>query len=154
MVARSQTKIYWIWDQMVRRCTLPRHKDFKNYGARGIGVCRDWLNFEKFVEDMGEPEVGMTLERIDNGAGYSNNNCRWASRKEQANNFRRNVVVTYRGKEQSLSMWADEIGLSAKALHTRYRVGDRGEFLFRPAIVRAKPSMSSYPRRAREQVLA
>ena len=71
---------------MVKRCTCPTAIDWPRYGARGITVDPRWLDFRNFLEDMGERPAGKTLDRIDNEAGYSKTNCRWATYSEQARN--------------------------------------------------------------------
>lgn len=117
---------------MLRRCYTPTNRDYRNYGARGISVCERWKSFALFLEDMGEAPEGMTLERIDNNGHYEPGNCRWATRKEQARNLRKNIVVEFRGESLPLISWCEKLGLRYHAVRQRYTVGDRGDALFRP----------------------
>ena len=87
-----------VWRSMWRRCTNPRVPEFHNYGGRGISVCDRWKDFFLFVSDMGERPSGFTLERVDNDAGYSPDNCRWASRAEQLLNRRNTLKVSIEGQ--------------------------------------------------------
>lgn len=79
---------YWIWSSMIQRCTNPKNKHYKNYGARKIYVSDSWLKFSNFISDMGNRPEDFTLERIDNSKGYCKENCKWASRLENNNNKR------------------------------------------------------------------
>lgn len=83
--------LYGTWKTMIQRCTNPKVKQYKDYGGRGIAVCKAWRDsFAKFLEDMGEkPSPQHALERRNNDKGYGPSNCYWATRKEQAANKRR-----------------------------------------------------------------
>ena len=60
-------KLYWVWAAMIQRCENSKNKQFYNYGARGITVSKEWrISFNQFLKDMGIPNDGMTIERIDN----------------------------------------------------------------------------------------
>jgi hypothetical protein len=74
---------------MKNRCYNKNSEAYHNYGGRGINVSDEWHDFEAFYKDMGDKPEGLTLERVDNDAGYSKDNCVWASRKAQVRNSRR-----------------------------------------------------------------
>ena len=113
------TLTYEVWGAMKARCSNPNCSDFNNYGSRGIKVCKRWLKFENFLEDMGEKPKGLTLERKDNNKGYSLRNCKWATYKEQNRNSRHNRTITYQNKTQCLIAWAEQLKLHENMLGKR-----------------------------------
>ena len=119
------TQVYNTWVCMRSRCTNKNSDQYPYYGGRGIEVCERWMrSFESFLEDMGKPpKHTRTLDRIDVDGHYEPSNCRWASRKDQARNRSSNSMLTFQGKTQCQSAWAEEMGISAKSLSYRITHG-------------------------------
>lgn len=111
---------YRTWSSMLRRCRYkaenPRH------GGRGIEVCDRWNEFQSFYEDMGpKPSAHHTLDRIDNDGDYEPGNCRWATRKEQANNRNNSIYVTIDGNDIPLSDAAKLLNISYGTMYWRLK---------------------------------
>lgn len=118
------SKIYRRWYQMKDRCYSPKNADYAYYGGRGITVCKRWRDsIQNFIDDMGMPEEGMTLDRLNNNRGYSKSNCAWVSRADQSRNRRYVIRVFYRGtkKMQTLQEVSKMTGISVATLYYRYR---------------------------------
>ena len=85
----ARTRPYRVWAAMIYRCSNEACKDFRHYGGRGIAVCEEWRDFQKFWEDMRIGyQPGLEIDRIDNDGNYEPKNCRWATRSQQMKNCR------------------------------------------------------------------
>jgi len=116
-------RAYGVWQAMRDRCNNPQRSDYPRYGGRGITVCKRWEKFENFFEDMGTPPAGLTLDRVDNNAGYSPENCRWASRKQQTYNSSHMHYITLAGCTKHLAAWCKDFELKEGTYHSRRRRG-------------------------------
>ncbi len=116
----KHTAEYRTWAHILTRCENPSCEDFGRYGGRGITVCERWHNYELFLSDMGrKPSVSHSIERIDNSLGYSPENCKWATPKEQANNTRRNLRFEFGGEILTLAQWSDRLQINYGTLKKR-----------------------------------
>lgn len=87
------TNLHRVWLSLRQRCNNPKNKSYKNYGARGIKVCRDWDEFgvfETWALAHGYTQ-GLTIERVNNDGNYCPENCTWISRGDQNKNTRRTL---------------------------------------------------------------
>ena len=129
----SDTPTFHSWASMRGRCMNPRNRVYADYGGRGIKVCPEWDSFERFLADMGEQPLGMTLDRKNNNGPYAPENCRWATRTEQVRNRRVSVIYNFQGEALNIADWADRFGLPYKTIWNRYVIrGWRGDKLFSP----------------------
>ena len=116
------TKEYITWANVKARCTNPNNNAYKNYGERGITICKEWLNsFETFYNDMGNCPESFSIERVDNNKGYNKNNCIWASPKTQSMNRRSNFIVKYNNVEKPLKQWCEDLNLNYKKVFARIK---------------------------------
>lgn len=112
---------YAAWAAMKQRCENPKAKQYCDYGGRGVTVCKEWSeDFAAFIAYIGlKPSPSHSLDRIDNNGNYEPGNIRWATKLEQDSNKRTNRLITYKGRTQTLTAWAREIGISEKTLANR-----------------------------------
>lgn len=107
---------------MKRRCYNSKDRKYKNYGAKEIKICNEWLNdFKKFYDWSMENgyQERLTIDRIDVNGNYEPSNCRWVNQKIQQNNRTNNHEITFKGKTQNLSQWAIELNISYDCLERR-----------------------------------
>lgn len=110
---KSKTREYKIWKSMIRRVESKKSISYKNYGGRGIIVCPTWRkDFQYFYDDMGPAPYNTSIDRIDNNGNYEPGNCRWATRSEQARNYRQNHCITYLGETHPVVVWAEKLNIT------------------------------------------
>jgi len=123
----EKTKLYYVWASMKNRCYCSTFRQFKDYGGRGITVCKEWIKFENFLKwanDNGYNEK-LTVDRIDNDGNYTPDNCRWTTRKIQARNtrpLRLNNTSRFRGVSFSNARqrWLAQIMINYKGKFLGY----------------------------------
>lgn len=118
---QRRPRLYRIWADMRTRCNNPNFTKYADYGGRGISVCEDWQRFKPFqawAMENGYSDA-LTLDRKDNNEGYSPENCRWVTQKEQCNNKRNNHLLTYNGETLTIAQWARRLGVNYFSLHDR-----------------------------------
>lgn len=121
----TESAEYLSWIHMKGRCMNPRNAKFKDYGARGIKVCLEWVNdFARFFSDMGpKPSPSFSLDRIDVDGDYTPANCRWADIKTQARNKRHHRIVELDGAHMPLSEACERTGVNYRSALHRLNTG-------------------------------
>lgn len=135
----SQTRLYQCYHSMMARCYDIKNQSYIRYGAKGITVCPEWqgkngfTNFAEWALSHGYAD-NLTLDRYPNQKGnYEPKNCRWATPKQQANNFSRNVLITKDGETHTMREWCDKLGLNYYMVASRYENGwDEDKLLIPP----------------------
>lgn len=121
----SKNPLYAVWTMMKQRCSNPKCKDYKWYGAKGIKVCPEWLSFKSFYDwsiANGYRE-GLTIERIDINADYFPQNCKWITNEEQATNRSTTHYLNYNGETHSVTEWSIRLGIPRTTISNRVRLG-------------------------------
>lgn len=114
------------YNGMKQRCYNTKNSQYKNYGARGIGICKEWLlNPNSFFEwgILSGYKKGLTIDRIDVNKGYEPKNCRWITMAEQQSNKRSNVIVECKGEKVTLAEASRRIGISESTVWMRVKRG-------------------------------
>lgn len=120
----TNTKLWKTWAGVVERTTVKTSSHYHRYGAVGIGIHPDWLNFEKFAAYLGNPPSDKhSIDRIDNNKGYLPGNIRWATAKEQAANRKTNIRVLIDGIPMILAEAAKTLGVSKSTVSRWYACG-------------------------------
>jgi len=113
--------VYGVWAAILTRCENPNHKQYKDYGGRGIKVCDEWHDAQVFIDWAlaNNWRKSLTLDRVNNDGNYEPSNCHWVTRKENNRNKRSNRLITFDGKTQTMAEWAEELNISYHALKHR-----------------------------------
>ena len=114
----THTSLHNRWKSMKQRCLNANCKAYKNYGARGIKICDEWLEFNNFYNwsiNNGYDEK-LELDRIDNDKDYSPSNCRWVT--PLINNHNRRITAKIDGI--SLKDFSIKYNISYQTVHARY----------------------------------
>lgn len=131
-IMSENSRLNYIYKNMKQRCYNTKCKAYKNYGGRGITICDEWLDesivtrqwtkgwfaFKQWALSHGYNDT-LTIDRIDNSKGYSPENCRWTTPKEQSNNTRMCHYVVYKGQRMTISQWCDKLNLDYNMIKQR-----------------------------------
>lgn len=138
MNEKDKKRLTIIRHSMYCRCYYPTTNGYKNYGGRGIKMCKEWINtpqsFYEWAINNGYKD-GLSIDRINVNGNYEPSNCRWVTKEVQDNNRRTSRKITYEGKTQTLSQWSKEYNINSTTLSDRLKAGlSIGEALNKPVI--------------------
>lgn len=129
--------IYAKWASMKSRCLNPNSTMYSEYGGRGITVCEEWMEFEPYRDWALTHNYSdnLQIDRTDNNKGYSPDNCRFVTRKENGRNKRNNVNLLINGETKTASEWAELVGINLNTLYWRIGRGWHTDDLLKPTRV-------------------
>jgi len=120
----SKHPIYIVWDHILQRCNNKKCLEYKYYGGRGIKVCKAWMKFENFRDDMlSTYKKGLLIDRADNNKGYYKENCRWTTSKISNNNTRHNKLITINKTTLNIRQWEEKMGFGRNTISSRIKNG-------------------------------
>jgi hypothetical protein len=106
---------------MKQRCNDKNHRQYHNYGGRGIAVCDEWMtSYQAFLRDMGrKPTPSHSIDRINNDLGYFKDNCKWSNNFEQQNNRSNNCKVLFNDVVMTMSQLSRELNIPKTTLRRK-----------------------------------
>ena len=121
----SGSKLHKAWCSMRYRCHNPNCKSYKNYGGRGITICKEWDSYEVFRDWALANGFAsdLSIDRIDVNGNYEPSNCRWVSAKTQSNNTRKNHYLTCAGETHTIAEWSAITGIKWQTIKARINMG-------------------------------
>ena len=133
----ANPRLYTVWSSMKHRCEDPKREKYKDYGARGITVCKAWHDPMAFIDwaVTSGYKPGLQLDRKDNDKGYCPENCHWVTPKQNSNNRRSNQFITISGETKTISAWASLTGISPNTLYSERR--EKGSECVKQTIIKA-----------------
>jgi hypothetical protein len=138
-------KLYNVWYNMIQRCHDEKHKNYKDYGGRGIKVCHIWKsNFNNFYNwaIKNNYQDGLQIDRINNDKNYEPFNCRWITHKENQQNKRPRKdlrLIEINNETLTIKEISSKYNIPLTTLNSRYLKGKRGSDLIKPVSVKNRP---------------
>lgn len=122
---KSYSRIYGLWRGMIARCEYKKNISYNNYGGRGITVCDEWKDFEKFLEWSLKNNYAdnLSIDRIDSNKNYEPNNCRWVPISEQGKNKRDSIYISIDNVKMTLKDYCYAFEISYTCAYKRYKKG-------------------------------
>lgn len=117
---KTYDPVYFRWRNMMSRCYRPSAKEYSRYGGRGIEVCTEWHDYDRFYDDwLKLPGDGDRLDRRDNDGPYSPENCRRSAHVDNVRNTHRRKEITWQGRTKHYIDWAVELNMKPETLRSR-----------------------------------
>lgn len=122
---QSRTRLYSTWQGMKQRCYDKNVVEYQYYGAKGISVCEDWMDFPAFSAwaKANGYKRHLTIDRIDNAGNYTPENCRWVTAKQQSRNKTTTRFVEFGGVSKCVAEWSEELGIPTNTINNRLNRG-------------------------------